>query len=196
MKTVLAIAAAAATAALSASAHADYVISFNNLNMVNTTGNPAHILVTPPNYLVGTLTSVMADFIIEAGQVGGVWASDFGVMVTNQGSVATVGNGGVGLYQAGGFNSFGAAEYTNWGTGNSGTAGTPVVADRILANPIVFAGDATNPNVFLAHLWDSNSQGTWSGTITLKGLTVIPTPGALALLGLAGVIGGTRRRRA
>jgi hypothetical protein len=196
MKKVLAIAAMAAVAAMGASANADYVISFNNLNMVNTANNPAHILVTPPDYLIGTLTAVQANFVLEPGQTGGVWASDFGVFVTNQNSVATAGNGGVGLFQAGGFNSWGAAQYSAWGTGNSGAGGTPVVATINVPNPIVFAGDSSNPNVFLAHLWNAASQGTWSGTITLVGLNVIPAPGAMALLGLAGMVGGTRRRRA
>lgn len=49
------------------------------------------------------------------------------------------------------------------------------------------------------HLWIGNgfggatTTGTWSGTITLHGATGIPAPGALALLGLAGLT--ARRRR-
>jgi MYXO-CTERM domain-containing protein len=35
--------------------------------------------------------------------------------------------------------------------------------------------------------------GSWSGTITLYGVDVVPAPGALALLGVAGLAG--RRRR-
>jgi uncharacterized protein (TIGR03382 family) len=34
---------------------------------------------------------------------------------------------------------------------------------------------------------------TWPGSITLIGVDVIPAPGAVALLGLAGLVG--RRRR-
>jgi len=49
-------------------------------------------------------------------------------------------------------------------------------------------------------LWIGNSYGgstttgTWSGTITLHGLTGIPAPGAVALLGLAGLVARKRRR--
>ncbi len=49
-------------------------------------------------------------------------------------------------------------------------------------------------------LWIGNSYGggtttgTWNGTITLHGLTGVPSPGPLALLAAAGVIGKRRRR--
>jgi hypothetical protein len=54
---------------------------------------------------------------------------------------------------------------------------------------------AANP---LQSIWIGNgygaagTSGTWTGTITLIG--VVPAPGAVALLGLAGLTG--RRRRA
>ncbi|NCF41254.1 MAG: PEP-CTERM sorting domain-containing protein, partial [Planctomycetia bacterium] len=35
--------------------------------------------------------------------------------------------------------------------------------------------------------------GTWNGTFTLFGVNLVPAPGALALLGMAGLAG--RRRR-
>jgi xanthosine utilization system XapX-like protein len=38
----------------------------------------------------------------------------------------------------------------------------------------------------------TGTSGTWTGTITLIGVNV-PAPGAIALLGLAGLVG--RRRR-
>jgi MYXO-CTERM domain-containing protein len=37
------------------------------------------------------------------------------------------------------------------------------------------------------------TSGTWTGSITLLGVTAVPAPGAIALLGLAGLVG--RRRR-
>jgi len=37
------------------------------------------------------------------------------------------------------------------------------------------------------------TSGTWTGTITLLGVNAVPAPGAMALLGLAGLAG--RRRR-
>jgi MYXO-CTERM domain-containing protein len=56
---------------------------------------------------------------------------------------------------------------------------------------------AANP---LQSIWIGNgygaagTSGTWTGTITLIGVTAVPAPGAFALLGLAGLTG--RRRRA
>jgi MYXO-CTERM domain-containing protein len=40
----------------------------------------------------------------------------------------------------------------------------------------------------------AGTSGTWTGTITLLGVTAVPAPGAVALLGLAGFC--SRRRRA
>jgi hypothetical protein len=49
-------------------------------------------------------------------------------------------------------------------------------------------------------LWIGNgyggqtTTGTWNGTINLHGLSGIPAPGPIALLGLAGIVGRKRRR--
>jgi MYXO-CTERM domain-containing protein len=40
----------------------------------------------------------------------------------------------------------------------------------------------------------SGSSGTWTGTITLIGIDEVPAPGALALLGVAGLSARRRRR--
>ncbi|MEI6879145.1 MAG: MYXO-CTERM sorting domain-containing protein, partial [Planctomycetota bacterium] len=37
------------------------------------------------------------------------------------------------------------------------------------------------------------TSGTWTGSITLLGVNAVPAPGAIALVGLAGLVG--RRRR-
>ena len=47
---------------------------------------------------------------------------------------------------------------------------------------------------YLANGWSSSGGTTSSFTVTLHGINAVPAPGALALLGLAG-IAGTRRRR-
>jgi len=55
---------------------------------------------------------------------------------------------------------------------------------------------AANPSL---SVWIGNgygaagTSGTWTGTITLIGVNAVPAPGAIALLGLAGLAG--RRRR-
>ncbi|MFM1805263.1 MAG: hypothetical protein RL136_2142, partial [Planctomycetota bacterium] len=49
-----------------------------------------------------------------------------------------------------------------------------------------------NGSLVVANGWSTSPGGAWSGTITLYGVSV-PAPGAIALLGLAGLAG--RRRR-
>ncbi|MSR70349.1 MAG: PEP-CTERM sorting domain-containing protein, partial [Phycisphaerales bacterium] len=39
----------------------------------------------------------------------------------------------------------------------------------------------------------AGTSGTFTGSITLHGVSAVPAPGAIALLGLAGLVG--RRRR-
>jgi MYXO-CTERM domain-containing protein len=56
---------------------------------------------------------------------------------------------------------------------------------------------AANPtqSIWIGNGYSANYNfGTWSGTITLLGVTAVPAPGAMALLGLAGFC--SRRRRA
>jgi MYXO-CTERM domain-containing protein len=94
-----------------------------------------------------------------------------------------------GALQIGGFNSnsMDAEESYTLPTQNQRTQRTLRFIDPI---------DLTGKGL---HLWIGNgfggstTTGTWNGTITLHGVTGIPAPGALALLGLAGLTG--RRRR-
>jgi hypothetical protein len=182
--------------ALGANANASVVLNFNNLTMTNTTGNPAYIMGQPAGMLIGTLTSVQANFVLNS-QTGGVWSSDLGIFVTPQNSVQLAANGGAGVYQAGGFNNWGSTQYSAWGTGNSGVAGTPTSTTLNLATPITFNGNASDPNVFISHLWNSNSTGNWSGSITLHGVEVVPEPASMALLSAGfGAVVLRRRRKA
>jgi len=185
---------AALTAFSVTTAKADYVINFSDLTFANTTGTPASQLVTHPG-LVGTLTSVTATDIQMSAQTGGVWASDLGIMVSNQTSVNTTANGGAGFFQVGGFNSFGAAKYQAWGAGNSTSLNLPFSATITLGTPITFNGNAGDPNILLGHLWNSNSNATWSGSITLNGVSAIPEPSAFLALAVCGGVGLLRRRR-
>jgi len=186
---------AALTAFSVTTAKGDYVLNFSGLTFTNTLGSPGFQLQSHPG-LVGTLTAVEADFVIDGGG-GGIWANDLGVMISNQTSVSLAANGGVGIFQAGGNNQWGAAEHKVWGAGvgNSGAPGTPVVATVALDIPITFNGNAGDPNILLAHLWNSNSNGTWTGSITLVGVNAIPEPSAFLALAVCGGIGFLRRRR-
>ena len=89
--------------------------------------------------------------------------------------------------QAGGYSDFGAANRYEYSGGAAGDAGT-VVSETITIDP----GLALSGNLFLGNGYAGGGNGVWTGTITLVGLDAVPAPGALALLGLAGM--GRRRR--
>jgi hypothetical protein len=58
----------------------------------------------------------------------------------------------------------------------------------------VFSGSAADPIIWLGNGYGAaGTSGTFTGTITLIGVNAVPAPGAIALLGLAGLAG--RRRR-
>ena len=67
--------------------------------------------------------------------------------------------------------------------------------DSKSVNAIVFSGTGADPKIWLGNGYGAaGTSGTWTGSITLIGVNAIPAPGALALLGVAGLAG--RRRRA
>ncbi|MCC5839508.1 MAG: PEP-CTERM sorting domain-containing protein [Opitutales bacterium] len=186
--------------ALGTSAHA-VVIPFENLALSNTVDAPPDsILVRSPGTLTGTLTAIQADFVFNGGS-GGTWASDLGVFITNQTSVDLATNGGAGLLQVGGTGSntnYGATTRLAWGMGGTTTPGTPIQTTITLteAQQIVFNGTISDPSVFLGFLWNDDASGTWTGEITLVGLSVVPEPATYALfLGAIGGLVALRRRR-
>ena len=129
--------------------------------------------------LTGTLTGVGVDLVLT-GSENFTWADDFTIMVFDDSSNA--------LLQAGGFTDQGALERIGWANGASGDDGTTCIDAQDLASPIdspffVRIGNGYNPG----------GNGTWNGTFTLFGVNLVPAPGALALLGVAGLAG--RRRR-
>jgi MYXO-CTERM domain-containing protein len=64
-----------------------------------------------------------------------------------------------------------------------------------LGTPLVFTGSASDAAVWLGNGYGAaGTSGTWTGSITLIGVEAIPAPGAVALLGLAGLAGSRRRR--
>ena len=128
----------------------------------------------------GTLTAIIADFEMVAPGENFTWANDLSVLVASTDfSVIDL--------QVGGFSDFGAANRYEYSGGGSGDAGT-VVSETITIDP----GLALSGNLFLGNGYAGGGNGVWTGTITLVGLDAVPAPGALALLGLAGM--GRRRR--
>jgi hypothetical protein len=127
--------------------------------------------------------------------------------VTTSGSTTTVGLAGSGTTQ--GFISFGqqapASAGASYSTANPAVIGAftiTVGAGRSLGSTLSIgglvaqtqAGAAANAFQFHAAANSSNTSFRESGSVESGLITVVPTPGALALLGLGGLVTGRRRR--
>ena len=137
--------------------------------------------------LTGSITAVKANATLNASS-NYTYADDLCIYV----AYSPLAFGG--LLQAGGFSNLQATQRVSWANGGSSAPGTVVSSTRFLNTAISMAA---NPNaiVYVGNGYGSGS-GNWTGTITLVGveLAPVPAPGAVALLGLAGAIGGRRRR--
>jgi len=181
MKTVLASTVAAA--ALVSAASADVTVTFTNQTW---TGFNFSDLTAAFGGFSGTLTGVSVNATLTAS-TNFTYADDLCVYV----DPAPLGLGG--LLQVGGFSNLNATQRLSWANGASSAPGTTVI-DSVSVNPIVFSGSAADPIIWLGNGYGAaGTSGTWTGSITLIGVNAVPAPGAIALLGLAGLAG--RRRR-
>ena len=181
MKTVLASTVAAA--ALVSAASADVTVTFTNQTW---TGFNFSDLTAAFGGFSGTLTGVSVNATLTAS-TNFTYADDLCVYV----DPAPLGLGG--LLQVGGFSNLNATQRLSWANGGSSAPGTTVI-DSKSVNPIVFSGSAADPIIWLGNGYGAaGTSGTFTGTITLIGVDAVPAPGAIALLGLAGLAG--RRRR-
>jgi hypothetical protein len=181
MKTVLASTVAAA--ALVSAASADVTVTFTNQTW---TGFNFSDLTAAFGGFSGTLTGVSVNATLNAS-TNYTYADDLCVYV----DVAPLSTGG--LLQVGGFSNLSATQRLSWANGASSAPGTTVI-DSVSVNPIVFSGSAADPIIWLGNGYGAaGTSGTWTGSITLIGVNAVPAPGAIALLGLAGLAG--RRRR-
>ncbi len=178
MKNVLA--AGVAAAALVSAASADVTYTFTNQAWTGFNFNEAYAAGS----LTGTLTGASVNAVLNAS-TSYTYADDLCIYVA--GSPLALG----GLLQCGGFSNLSATQRYSWANGASDAANTPVSGTVNFTTGIDMAANPT------MSIWIGNgygaagTSGTWTGTITLIG--VVPAPGAIALLGLAGLTG--RRRR-
>ena len=177
------IASGIAAAALVSAASADVTFSFNNQTWTGFNFTEAYAAGS----LTGNLTGVSVNATLNAS-TNYTYADDLCVYMDE--SPLSLG----GLLQVGGFSNLNATQRYSWANGGSDAPGTPVTGTVNLATVIDMS---RNP---LQSIWIGNgygaagTSGTWTGTITLLGVTAVPAPGAVALLGLAGFC--SRRRRA
>ena len=178
MKNVLA--AGVAAAALVSAASADVTYTFTNQVWTGFNFNEAYAAGS----LTGTLTGASVNAVLNAS-TNYTYADDLCIYVA--GSPLALG----GMLQCGGFSNLSATQRYSWANGGSNAANTPVSGTVNFTTGIDMAANST------MSIWIGNgygaagTSGTWTGTITLIG--VVPAPGAIALLGLAGLTG--RRRR-
>ena len=181
MKTVLF--AGAAAAALASASMADVTYTLTNATFAGL----AFRTYADAGSLTGTLTGASINVTLNAS-VSSTYADDLCIYVAGW----PLADGG--MLQCGGYSNLGTALANRyaWGVGGSSAPGTTMNTTVNFINGGVDM--AANPTM---SVWIGNgygvagTSGTWTGTITLIG--VVPTPGAIALLGIAGLVG--RRRR-
>jgi len=178
------IASTVAAAAVVSAASADVTFTFTNQTW---TGFNFSDLTAAYGGFTGTLTGVSVNATLNAS-VSFTYADDLCVYV----DPAPLSTGG--LLQVGGFSNLSAVQRLSWANGGSSAPGTTVI-DSKAVNAITFNGSASDPIIWVGNGYGaSGTSGTWTGSITLIGVNAIPAPGALALLGVAGLAGARRRR--
>lgn len=135
--------------------------------------------------LSGTLTGATVNATLNAS-VSYTYADDLTVYVA--GSPLALG----GALQFGGFSNLNATQRYGWANGASSAPGTTVTGTVNFTTGLNMTG-STN-SVWIGNGYGAaGTSGTFTGSITLLGVTAVPAPGAIALVGLAGLVG--RRRR-
>ena len=186
MKNVLV--AGVAVAALASAASADITVSLTNQTF--TGFNFATFVDYTTTNVVGTFTGASINVTLNAS-VAYTYADDLCIYVDIE-PLSTAG-----FLQVGGFSNLSAAQRYSWPNGASSAVGTTSIGTVNFTTALVFTGNkAVDGTVWIGNGYGAaGTSGTWSGTVTLHGIDAVPVPapGAIALLGLAGLAG--RRRR-
>ena len=135
--------------------------------------------------LSGTMTGASINVTLNAA-VNYTYADDLTVYLA--GTPLALG----GALQCGGYSNLNAAQRYFWPNGGSSAPGTTSIGTVNFTTGLNMTG-STN-SVWIGNGYGAaGTSGTWTGSITLHGVNAVPAPGAIALLGLAGLVG--RRRR-
>lgn len=185
------LAAGSMAAVIASAASADITVTLTNQTFAGFNFNQ-FVDYTTTN-IVGTLTGASINVTLNAS-TSYTYADDLCVYV----DVLPLGLGG--KLQIGGFSNLGAPagfRYT-WPNGASSAPGTTSVGSVNLTTALAFTGDAAvDGTVWIGNGYGATgTSGTWTGTVTLFGVNAVPVPapGAMALLGVAGIAARRRRR--
>ena len=177
-------AAGVSVAAISGAAVADVSVSIPAQAL---TGGQGHAVDLGP--VSGTVTAILYTYVWENSTGDSSWASDmmFGLSV----------NDSFGL-SMGGYNmsmsSISGVTNSSW-TYLGGISGSPSDGSYSgFFGSLSFTMSGTG-TAWLANGWNGSAGTFTSAELTFVGLNAVPAPGALALLGLAGVAGVQRRRK-
>ncbi|MSR28960.1 MAG: hypothetical protein EXS03_05205 [Phycisphaerales bacterium] len=136
--------------------------------------------------LAGTLTGASINVTLDAS-VSWTYADDLTIYVA--GTPLATG----GALQCGGYSSLSAGQRYYWPNGGFSAPGTTSIGTVNFATGIDLTGSAMS--VWVGNGYGAQgTSGTWTGSVTLHGVNAVPAPGAIALLGVAGLV--SRRRRA
>lgn len=182
------IASGLAAATLASAASADITITLNNQSFAGFNFNTIMNYAGGQN-AVGTLTGAVINMTLNAS-TSFTYADDICIYVGP--SPINVG----GRLQIGGYSNLNAQQRRFWPTGGSSAPGTTATGSVTLATPLTFVGNtAVDQFIYIGNGYGAQgTSGTWTGTITLIGINEVPAPGAVALLGLAGLSARRRRR--
>ena len=183
------LAAGSMAAVIASAASADITVTLTNQTFAGFNFNQ-FVDYTTTN-IVGTLTGASINVTLDAS-TSFTYADDLCVYV----DVLPLGTGG--LLQIGGFSNLSAAQRYFWPNGGSSAPGTTSVGSVTLTSALAFSGNAAvDGTVWIGNGYGAaGTSGTWSGTVTLIGVDAVPVPapGAMALLGVAGLAARRRRR--
>lgn len=183
------LAAGSMAAVIASAASADITITLTNQTFAGFNFNQ-FVDYTTTN-IVGTLTGASINVTLDAS-TSFTYADDLCVYV----DVLPLSTGG--LLQIGGYTNLSAAQRYSWPNGGSSAPGTTSVGSVTLTSALAFSGNAAvDGTVWIGNGYGAaGTSGTWSGTVTLIGVDAVPVPapGAMALLGVAGLAARRRRR--
>jgi MYXO-CTERM domain-containing protein len=149
----------------------------------------------------GTLTGADINVTLNDsfGSVPLTWSSDLTVRVTSTPTYGTTDPLVLNLGTTSGHTTDSKWNWNANGGSSSSTPGTTCFGPSMFVYGPESINLTANPGytLWIGNGWEGGgpaSGATWTGTITLRGVDAVPAPGALALLGVAGLVGARRRR--